>query len=290
MHAGQDFDLERELPPNSADLIGDLELGTLLDAMAAGDKFLFDVAQRAVLSSLTDPAAIVYRQHVLADCLAQPSVAREIYDAAVAAIEGERRNFFGLYRAGPDTILHRSVQVLEFFVGTLKTLRRISDEHAGSFRSAGFTRLFTMLSKELGDEYFSEVEGHLRELKFRRGVLISAGLGHGNKGIHHVLRRLREQSWIERISPGGRAGYSFQIPDRDESGFKALSELQGRGVSLVANALAQSADHILSFFRMLRSELAFYIGCVNLHELLTGQGEPACFPVPPGEGETGRGT
>jgi hypothetical protein len=285
MHADQDFDLERELPPNADDLIKDLELGTLLGAMAAGDKFLFDVAQRALLSSLTDPGAIVYRQHVLADCLAQPSVVREIYDVAVAAIEGERRNFFGLYRAGPDTILHRSVQVLEFFVGMLKTLRRISDEHAASVQSEGFTRLFAMLSKELADEYFGEVEGHLRELKFRRGVLISARLGQGNKGLHHVLRTLREQSWIERISPGGRPGYSFQIPDRDENGLRALSELQGKGVNLVANALAQSTDHILSFFRMLRSELAFYIGCVNLHERLTGQGEPACFPVPLAAGQ-----
>jgi hypothetical protein len=280
MHADQDFDLARELPPNAGDLIGDLELGTLFDAMAAGDTFLFDVAQQAVLSSLSDPAAITYRQCVLADCLAQPSVVREIYDVAVVAIEGERRNFFGLFRAGPDSILHRSVQVLEFFVGVLKILRKISDDHAGRFRSEGFTRLFAMLSEELSDEYFSEVEDHLRELKFRRGVLISAELGQGNSGVRHVLRRPREQSWIGRLSGGGGPSYGFQIPDRDENGFRALSELKGRGINLVASALAQSTDHILSFFRMLRSELAFYIGCVNLEARLTGQGEPTCFPVP----------
>jgi hypothetical protein len=260
MHADQDFDLERELPPNAADLIGDLELGTLLDAMAAGDTFLSDVAQQAVLSSLTDPAAIIYRQHVLADCLAHPSVVREIYAAAVVAIEGERRNFFGLFRAGPDSILHRSVQVLEFFVGELKILRKISDEQAGHFRSEGFTRLFGMLSAELSDEYFSEVEDHLSELKFRRGVLISAELGQGNNGVRHVLRRSREQNWIGRLAGGGRPGYSFQVPDRDESGLRALSELQGRGINQVANALAQSTDHILSFFSMLCHELAFYVG------------------------------
>jgi hypothetical protein len=280
MHADQDFDLARELPPNAGDLIGDLELGTLFDAMAAGDTFLFDVAQQAVLSSLSDPAAITYRQCVLADCLAQPSVVREIYDVAVVAIEGERRNFFGLFRAGPDSILHRSVQVLEFFVGVLKILRKISDDHAGRFRSEGFTRLFAMLSEELSDEYFSEVEDHLKELKFRRGVLISAELGPGNSGVRHVLRRPREQNWIGRLAGGDGPSYSFQIPDRDENGFRVLSELKGRGINLVANALAQSTDHILSFFRMLRSELAFYIGCVNLEARLTGQGEPTCFPVP----------
>jgi len=46
--------------------------------------------------------------------------------------------------------------------------------------------------------------------------------------------------------------------------------------------VAQSTDHILSFFQMLRTELAFYVGCLNLHEQLIQKGEPACFPVPTG--------
>ena len=280
MYQDQDFDLQRELPPNEAALTQDLELSTLLHVMAAGDKFLFGVGEQALFSSLTDPAAIVYRQQVLNDCLGYPSIVREIYDIAVTAIQGEKRIYRGLFSRSPDMSLHRSVEVLQFFVGLLKILRHIADEHAGKFRSAGFVRLFAMLSKELGDEYFDAVENQLRELKFRRGVLISAGLGKGNKGIGYILRRLPpEQSWMKRITPGNRSGYSFQIPDRDENGFRALSELRDRGTNLVANALAQSADHILSFFQMLRSELAFYVGCLNLHGRLTAKGEPVCFPV-----------
>ena len=45
-----------------------------------------------------------------------------------------------------------------------------------------------------------------------------------------------------------------------------MSELRDRGLGLAADALAKSVEHILSFFRMLQTELAFYIGCVNLHE------------------------
>jgi hypothetical protein len=281
MHAGQDFDLERELPPGADDLIRDLELDTLTGAMAAGDKFLADVALRAVLASLTDPAAIIYRQHVLADCLAWPAVVREIYDLAVEAITREKREFFGLFRDSPDTVLHRSVRVLEMFTGLLRKLRAVTDEHAGDFRSEGFTRLFAMLAEELSDEYFTEVETQLRELKFRRGVLISARVGTGSKGIGHVLRKVREQSWIERISPGSRpASYSFQVADRDQAGHEALSDLRARGINLAANALAQSAEHILGFFTMMCTELAFYIGCLSLHNLLAARDQPACFPVP----------
>lgn len=69
-----------------------------------------------------------------------------------------------------------------------------------------------------------------------------------------------------------------QIADRDEAGVRALSELRDRGSNLTANALAQSTDRILSFFKLLRTELAFYVGALNLREQLMRLGEPTCFP------------
>jgi len=280
MHRDQDFDLERELPANEQDLTQDLELDTLFNAMATADKFLLEVAKRAVLLSLADPDAMVYRQRVLADCLEQPAIVREIYDLAVEAIEGKKKAYGFFFRDSPDMILNGSVNVLEFFVGILKRLRQIGDEHAGKFRSEGFVRFFAMLAQELDDAYFETIEGHLRRLRFRRGALISAELGKGNKGIRHVLRKPLEQSWKERLSLKTPRSYSFTIPDRDENGFKALEELRGKGINVVANALAQSTDHILGFFSMVRTELAFYVGCLNLHEQLAEKGEPTSVPVP----------
>jgi len=61
--------------------------------------------------------------------------------------------------------------------------------------------------------------------------------------------------------------------------------LRDQGVNLVANALAQSTDHILSFFQMLRTELAFYIGCLNLQRQLLEMREPTCVPAPAPAGE-----
>jgi DNA mismatch repair ATPase MutS len=74
--------------------------------------------------------------------------------------------------------------------------------------------------------------------------------------------------------------YSFELHPRDEAGAQALAELRNRGISLAANALGQSADHVRDFFGMLRAELAFYVGCVNVHEELVRRGEPTCMPLP----------
>lgn len=280
LHRDQDFDLGRNLPPNEGALTQDLELNTLFNAMALGDTFLFDVARNVVFSSLHDPVAIRYRQQVLADCLAQSAVVRQIYDLAVGAIQAERK-VWGIYRtSSPDSILYRSVQVLVIFVDFLKRLRKLCGEAAGGFHSEGFVRFFAMLESELDDDYFRTIAAHLRTLQFRHGVQISAELGTGNKGIHYVLRSPRAQRWWERYVPTSHSSFSFQLAERDESGFRALADLRGKGINLVANALAQSTDHILSFFRMMRAEFAFYVGCLNLHAQLLKKGEPMCFPIP----------
>ena len=209
-----------------------------------------------------DLDTIGYRQNILMDCLKHPSIVRDIYAIAVAAIEGEKRSYWGFITGYPAAILHRAIEILQMFVTMLKKLRNLADEHADKFESEGFRAFFAMLKKELGDEYFVRVENHLTELKFRGGVLISAELGKGNTGANYVLRKSQEkkQSWMKRIFAEKPPVYTFYLHPRDESGARALSELNNRGVNLVANALAKSTDHILSFFNMLRAELAFYLG------------------------------
>jgi len=290
MYPDRDFGKE-EMPPNAADLIQDLELETLFRAMSGEDQFLLDVAKKAVLASLNNPEVILYRQDILADFLERPDIIREMYRMAVEALERERKVWGWMSTARyPEGTLHRSLEVLQIFMALLRQLRRIADEHGSSFRSEGLSRFFAMLAGELNDEYLSRVEDHLRRLEFRNGLLMSATLGKGNKGAGYILRKPwqtdqkwteRLQKWVERsLGLKGPSSYFYEIADRDEAGFNALRELSGRGIGHVAAALAQSTDHILSFFSMLRLELAFYIGCLNLRDRLAQKKEPICFPEP----------
>jgi ABC-type histidine transport system ATPase subunit len=283
MHRDEDFALEVELPVHEAALTQDLELDTVCSAMAAGDPLLYEVARRALLCSLREPEAIPYRQDVLGDCLANPPVVRELYALAGKALQAERSVWGAFSKDSPGTLLRIAVQKMEVFVGFLRRLREMTAEHGGKFASSGFARFFAMLAEELDDEYFALTEGHLRALKFKGGMLISAQLGSGNRGRGYVLRQAREQGWLERVFD--RSGYSFTIPDRDDNGFRALAELQDRGVNLVANALSQAVNHVMSLFVMLRVEVGFYVACLNLHDRLVDQGEPTTLPVPVPRGE-----
>jgi hypothetical protein len=284
LHEDQDFDFRGGLPPGHHELIQDLELTTLIQAMAAGDKFLAGVCERVLLTCLTDPEAIRYRQRILADCLAQPEVIREMYHIAADALE-QKRHLWGTYGGSyqnPSSNLSGAVLHLESYVTRLRQLRTIAGEHAGKFRSEGLRALFGTLLSELDDEYFAEVGYHLKQLRFRAGVLIGAELGPDNSGINFVLRAPGDgrRRWADRLGIGSRSSYSFTLPSRDDAGANILSDLTSRGINLVADAAAQSADHIDSYFTMLRAELGFYVGCLNLADRLAVKGVPTAVPEP----------
>lgn len=283
----QGLELQQLLPWQEAALRQDLGLDIVFGAMAQGDKFLFEVAQVALLSSLTELDAIRYRQDVYRDCANNAQIVRDIYQIAMDAIEGERKNYWSFFARQPSGILHRAVEVLQMFVGVLRHLRAIADQHRQKFKSEGLSNLLAMLQSELSDAYFAQIQDHLDRLRFRTGVLISGQLGKGNTGTNYILRKPHRdgRSWLSRLIAEKPPAYSFQLHPRDEAGAQALSKLNDQGVNLVANALAQSTDHILSFFHMLRTELAFYIGSLNLHAQLSQLGEPVCIPVPTPVGE-----
>lgn len=283
MHHDRDFELLRTLVPHQSDVKGDLELDTLLGAMAGEDEVVYNVALSALLTSLAnDVGTILYRQAILQDAIRNPVVTRELYRLAGAALEGKRKHYFGIFMNYPSGILHGSMELMWMLLDVLKAVRKVVDVHASQFSSAGFCSLLAMLQKEFSDAYFGEVERHLAVLKLKGGVLESARLGPGNDGTDYVLRLPNDTrpAWLMRLLRRGPPAYTFRIADRDEAGARALSQLRDRGLNLVANALAQSTEHILNFFEMLRTELAFYVGCLNLRERLAALGAPLAFPVP----------
>lgn len=287
MHPDRDFDPSRPGPGDASALTQDLALAPIVDAMAGEDRFLAEVARSALLAGpWNDRATILYRQAALQDCLRHPDVARRLYAFVVDTIEQKRKHSFGLFSRYPSAILHGAVDLLQVLAERLRTLRDTARAQAGRFQSDAFTNLFAMLEHELGDEYLARIHAHLRDLRFRDGLLLSAGLGPGNRPTGYVLRRPRPRqgSWWARLLGAGPSGYSFQLAERDEAGARALADMQGRAINAVANALAQSAEHIVAFFEALRAELAFYVAALNLHERLASLGAPVGWPrpAPPG--------
>ncbi len=284
LYPDRDFDSSQELPPFWETLTQDLGLETLFSTMARGDKFVYQVVQKVILTSLEDSSDILYRQEILKDCLNHPELIQELYRIPLEFLDRKRKQWlwFSPRHSSPSLILSGARQLLESSLDLLRTLRRIAEEKAENFLSQGFQRFFSMIRQELDDEYLALVETHVKNLRFPGGVLLSAQLGKGNEGTGYLLRKPNPQrgNWISRIFSEKSPVYSFSLHPRDESGARILSELRDRGLARVANSVAQAAEHIESFFHVLRWELAFYIGCINLQERLRQLNAPFAFPIP----------
>jgi len=284
LHRDRDFDFAAAAPPGHQDLIQDLELATLLRAMASGDKFRYDVAKKVLLASLRDPAAIRYRQQVLADCLAMSDIIREMYAVAAGALQDKRQlwHMYGGDYQTPSSNLSGAVAHLEANADRLRQLRKLADDHAGGFHSDGMTALLAALQRELDDAYLAEVSSRLKELRFRSGVLISAELDRDNSGMGFTLHAGGDgrRQWRERLGMGPHSAHSFTLDPRDNAGAEILADLTSRGINLVANAAAQSADHLGGFFTVLRAELGFYVSCLDLADRLAAKGVPLAVPEP----------
>jgi hypothetical protein len=262
--------------------LDDLDFDPILDAMSHGDRFLRDVA-RTLLSagSKGEPATVAYRQEALRDALRNPQWIRSMYDLVVDTCEQRRRFYISVYHLLPGSVLHDARSALRMLVDALRRTRDMAAEAAPALTSPAFTRFVSRLQHDLDEPYLAAVERQLTELSFGSGLLMGARLGDHNEGIDYTLRRPQPGSgrWLDRVFSGRDTTYTYRLADRDQAGARMVSELRDRGVNLVANALAQSSDHVLHFFRVLRAQLAFYVGCLNLHEALRTLDAPLCMPT-----------
>jgi MutS domain V len=284
LFADDDIDVGTGPVPSEKSLVQDLELDRIYSAMSRGDQFIDTVVRQVVPRGLSSPTAIGYRQAVLRDFVTNTTLAAELYALCVRSVEERKANWgiWGRSSRNPTTILSGSVRELEMYVVILKDLKAVADEYADKVRSDGVRNLFASLHDNLTEEYFATIEEHLHRLRFRDGVLMSAVLGPDNSGRDFVLRRsvASKLTWRQRLGLGPKDGYSYTVPSRDEGAAQSLESLRARGVNLVANAVAQSSDHVESYFAALRTQLAFYLGCLNLRRALSTRGAPLYLPEP----------
>ena len=281
LHKTQDIDLHKEFLWNEKELTQDLELDWIFKTMASEDEFLYEAARSTLFNGLKNNLeTIKYRQDILKDCIEHDALILSIYDLTIQAIESRRNSWYNIFTKHPTSILSSSIGIMQIYLGILKELSKMSLEFAALFKSEGFIRFFRMTKAELTNSYFEEIENHLHILKNKEGILISYELGNANVGIHSSIHQPldKKKNWLQRIFNKKSPYYTFFVHPRDESGSRALSAINDDAINKVANILAQSNDHIAHFLNVLRSELAFYLGCLNLRRRLLTINACVCFP------------
>ena len=277
----RDFDPRTAHPWAWSDLERDLDLETVFGAMAQGDTFTLDIVRRVVLSGPGEDAATIHhRQEILRDVLKTPAFIRSLQSIVADAVAADGRHYLGTLTQYPSQVLRWSSELIPDLLIQARRLRALADDATGTLSAPGWQAFLAMLRSELDDAFFLRAESVLQEVRRDRGLLLSATLGPGLKGRSLTLHRPPEppRGWRVWLFPPKPGKHGFTINARDQAGTSMLSELRDRGTAIAAAALGHTADHVRGFFHALRHELAFYLGCLALHERLAAIGAPTCVP------------
>ena len=274
MYSDKDTDQKASPCFNYTTLLSDLELKKMLLVMAKGDETVMTACTTALFSPLMSIDRIRYRQENLKDALSNSDVIRLLYEITTETLQRKKSSWHWLGSRNLSSTFSSAVELLRLFTEMLMKLRIAADENLHRFHSAGFVDMLSMIQQELSDDYFFEVRAHLDDLKDRGGTLISSTIGSYLHGVGYVFRRKNKKAFWRRW----RFAPSFTIAPRDDAGARDLGNRRDRAMNETVNALAQAAEHLEYFLIMLRSELAFYMGCINLADSLQRLGMPICIP------------
>ena len=275
MFPDRDFDYKERPCFGQDDLVKDLELDRILSEMSGKDRVIRESCTAALLHPLQSVREIRWRQENMRDALKNPNAARELYAVTVEAEERRKHSWCWL---SPKNAVRRNfsdaVELVRLYTEMLARLRAVADREKAGFHAEGFHALLDMLQKELSDDYLGEIRSQLEELKCGESMLISFKLRPDLRTADYVLRRKNQKGFKRRW----KFAPSFTLPPRDDAGARDLTAREERAVPEATGALAQSAEHLRSFFSHLRKELAFYVGSIRLAESLRARHLSICIP------------
>lgn len=275
MSLDETFSISRSLPYGADELKTDLCLTPVINIMADGDDIIRNTVETALLSPLTDSCKILYRQAVLSDCLGNSEKVRELYALVQNALTSqEQRDWrFSVLQTVTDQFnccLLRLKSLLE----VLRKLRVFSEQNMTRFQSEGFQSFFIDQEKNLDDDFFQQSDDLIQQLQFKDGMLIGASLSKTGRSFGHNLLRHEPVS----AAKWDQEPY-YCVEETDAKGTSDLLHRREIAMSDSNRILVRAVSYIEDYLRSLQRELAFYIGCLNLHEKLTEHGIPTCIPT-----------
>lgn len=280
LHPDQNASRAGDLPAGSADLIADLDLAPVLAAMTPSRE-LDALCPAVLLTPLTAVEDIRWRQQILADVLADPTGMQRLFELAGQALESQRGAWLWSGRTA-DSALARAVHGLAALLPFLSELSGLADRLLPSVRSPGLRLLCRRLVDDLDTGYLQQVRALLGQLSFPAGVTTRTSIGEdGMLSAFELLAPVggRRPWWaVLGFSPPGRL--HFTLAERDEAGARALGELRNDALHEIAAIATQANEHVAGFFRQLRWEAGFYVGCRRLHDRLRAAGVGICWPEP----------
>ena len=276
-----DYKYKKNLP-NEKELIQDLNLEVVFDAMSKGDSFLYKVSKEVVLDSLTELNQIIYRQDILADCLKNKGIALKIYNIANRTLkdadqymEYTKPNFSKIIPMSKK--VSNAVGLLKILIKNLEDLNMVLSETKRVAHSSGLINLCNRLKVVLTNNFFIDVKYHIGELSCLLSsgeMMINAKIGKGMKGADYILNGLVRDELISNEPSNAKHRIFKKKPLQGISKKYIINintitlndnanEILDAGFVHILRVINHFTNNTMSFFQSLKYEIVLltYIVC-----------------------------
>ncbi|MEM0123655.1 MAG: hypothetical protein QXI38_04010 [Conexivisphaerales archaeon] len=190
MYDDRNFNPDQKLPLNADDLINDLGLKALLQAMADNDNFIMDISKKALILGVDDEETVTYRQEALTDAISNIGVIEQMYKIVTNVAIESHNKFYFVTKPYPTFMIYASISIIEVFLNALNKIRSITGPDIGGFKSEGFRSLFKTLFDELNYSYIESIKEYIKTLGFDNDITVRCELGKGNTEGNKVMNHL----------------------------------------------------------------------------------------------------
>jgi len=272
----------RAVAGNVKELLADFGFNVILDAMSKGSLGIKNAAQSVIFQAPAISAGdILYRQGVLRDALSNAKQFIELYnmlEAGLADFEDARiksQPGFARFTSVPEQIRSAS-DLLGRLLSLVDETRKSFEASKLKVASDGLTTYINtyrqFYSKEFTSSAYHESK-KLGQVSEGSSLTVSTKPGFGLKGTAYVIRSFDKANMHK-----GNSKKSAINLDTIASRLKGM-ELRDAVLAkllFIANAVIKQTSKDL---KDLLFELGFYVGCINLFELISSIGLHVCYPI-----------
>jgi hypothetical protein len=276
-----EFDLLRvgDVPEakDKEDLVKDLELGKILDAVAQKDELIRGVWSHVLLLSGADVESIRYRQEAVKDAIQNRDVVVELYRFTGDVITRTERAAFLVTYDNPELVVLETAAGMRVMIDAFKDLKGILSR--ASFSSQAFQGLVNTIRENVDENFIASAKELLSFFDIRNNTLeFSVKLGAHNTLVDPVVLAPKKEGGVIRKLFNRESAYEFRLDPHDERGAEILGDIRKWVLAGLAPTMLNAYEHLLQFFKTLNEQLAFFVGAINLHDLFQRLGLPLAYP------------
>lgn len=275
------------------EIVQDLNLDVIFKAMAKNDKYMYKTVKAVMLHGLVDAKTVLYRQNIMEDCNNNYEIFCELYLKASQTIEETERFLESTKKANVTNISNsvsvlNSLNLLGILVNHMDELKEYLNEVENKFTSTGMKcfcdRFFMEYNVDFGEKIKNSIEG-MNFLTEGGQITFSASVGHGLKFNDIIVNSLSKDEY-KRKSPSldfckkiffKLFKRNVIVLDNSEVAHNAR-ELESAGLVHILKMYQNFIKELMAFFENLHYQMAYYVGCANLHTRFSQLHIPVCIP------------